>query len=219
LERVIHRRAWHWVKRFLGKVTLQVMCWPPFLSNQERSELPTVPMAAFLARFEKVFGIPVPPGLAMPLERMQPMGSDLLWGTPECKPWLSFILSEPGPEGLDAPIPEGTAFLGFWGHGVNSYAFYLFLRTPSRFLHLRLPYGGVYRDNEEAAATIGTYLTALGVFLESASQDSTLVVAREGMSGGTYHRHGPGTDRVEHAGSLLYGADFSGMVAPRITQK
>ena len=188
--------------------------WPPFLSNQERSDLPAVPMAAFLARFEKVFGIPVPPGLALPLERMQPLGSDLLWGTPGCEPWLDLILGEPSPEGPEAPIPEGTAFLGFWGHGVNSHAVYVFLRRTDRYLHLRLPYGGVYRDNEEAAATIGAYLQALGAFLASAAEAGSHVVACEGMSGGAYRCHGPGTDKVEHAGFLLHGADFSALMLP-----
>ena len=212
--RVRSRRPWHWVQRFLERVRLQVLRWPPSLSGPARDELPEDALGRFPRRFGQVFGIPVPPGLGLPLDRLRPLGSSLLWGTPGCEPWLDLLLGEPSPEGPDAPIPEGTAFLGFWGHGVNSHAFYLFLRRPDRYLHLRLPYGGVYRDNEEAAATIGAYLTALGAFLESAGQDNTLVVACEGMSGGTYRCQWPGTDAVEHAGSLLPVADFMVLKPP-----
>lgn len=54
--------------------------------------------------------------------------------------------------------PEGYFLMGFWGHGVNSYAFY-YLRVDSKTkIFFRLPYGGVYMDNPKEANRIRNFL-------------------------------------------------------------
>jgi hypothetical protein len=46
--------------------------------------------------------------------------------------------------------PLGHCSVGFWGHGLNSHAFYYQRREPWCSLFLRLAYGGFYDDNERA---------------------------------------------------------------------
>ncbi|MEA5442841.1 hypothetical protein [Cyanobium gracile] len=50
--------------------------------------------------------------------------------------------------------PLGYFSVGFWGHGMNSHAFYYQRREPWCSLFLRLAYGGFYDDNERAAGEI-----------------------------------------------------------------
>ncbi len=47
--------------------------------------------------------------------------------------------------------PFGTLSVGFWGHGLNSHAFYYQRREPWGSLFLRLAYGGFDDDNERDA--------------------------------------------------------------------
>ena len=47
-----------------------------------------------------------------------------------------------------AEAPEGYFHIGYWGHGVNSYAFY-YVRVDSKSkIFFRLGYGGFYSDAE-----------------------------------------------------------------------
>ena len=55
---------------------------------------------------------------------------------------------------------HGQYFLmGFWGHGVNSYAFYYIRSDPKSKIFFRLPYGGVYMDNDKEKVRINKFLT------------------------------------------------------------
>lgn len=52
-------------------------------------------------------------------------------------------------------LPRGWFQAGFWGHGVNSYAFYLSEVTDRHRTLLRLPYGGgAYSEPDEAADAV-----------------------------------------------------------------
>lgn len=52
-------------------------------------------------------------------------------------------------------LPRGWFQAGFWGHGVNSYAFYLSEVTDRHRTLLRLPYGGgAYAEPDEAADAV-----------------------------------------------------------------
>lgn len=54
---------------------------------------------------------------------------------------------------------EDYFLMGFWGHGLNSYAFYYIKSDKKGKIFLRLPFGGVYMDNKKEAVRIKNYLT------------------------------------------------------------
>jgi len=84
----------------------------------------------------------------------------------------------------DAPVGYGLA--GFWGHGINSYAFYFQIVTNNLRIFARLPYGGVYMDNAQCQVEIKNYLSALLEFeLNDLSRHDTFT-AIESMGWGHY---------------------------------
>jgi hypothetical protein len=54
--------------------------------------------------------------------------------------------------------PEKYFLIGFWGHGINSYAFYYVKNDPNWKIFFRLPYGGVYMDNEKCSLFIKDFM-------------------------------------------------------------
>jgi hypothetical protein len=71
-------------------------------------------------------------------------------------------------EFLDS-APDGYKVTGWWGHGVNSYAFYYMRITEHEKIFFRLPYGGIYMDNDKAAEKISDFLEEYAKFRELAS--------------------------------------------------
>ena len=65
--------------------------------------------------------------------------------------------------------PDGYKITGWWGHGVNSYAFYYLRITDQEKIFFRLPYGGVYMDNDKEAGKISDFLREYAKFRELAS--------------------------------------------------
>lgn len=65
--------------------------------------------------------------------------------------------------------PEGYKVTGWWGHGVNSYAFYYLRISEHEKIFFRLPYGGIYMDNDKAAEKISDFLEGYAKFRELAS--------------------------------------------------
>ncbi len=61
--------------------------------------------------------------------------------------------------------PMGFFSVAFWGHGMNSHAFYYQRREPWCSLFLRLAYGGFYDDNERAARQIRATMEWFAGFL------------------------------------------------------
>jgi hypothetical protein len=55
--------------------------------------------------------------------------------------------------------PEGYFLIGFWGHGLNSHAFYYVKSDANWKVFFRLPYGGVYMDNKKSALFIKDFMT------------------------------------------------------------
>jgi len=82
--------------------------------------------------------------------------------------------------------PEGYYVLGFWGHGVNSYAFYYSLVDKWRKLFFRLPYGGVYMDNKKAAKRIRIFLTKYIDFEKDIRNKVKHIIAVDSMWEGYY---------------------------------
>lgn len=64
-------------------------------------------------------------------------------------------------------LPHGYFLAGFWGHGVNSYAFYWCQIEPGRRLYLRIPYGGVYSDTDAQRENLIHVLDACRRVLEA----------------------------------------------------
>ena len=64
-------------------------------------------------------------------------------------------------------LPHGYFLAGFWGHGINSYAFYWCHIAPGRRLHLRIPYGGVYSDTDRQRENLLHVLDACRRVLEA----------------------------------------------------
>jgi hypothetical protein len=53
--------------------------------------------------------------------------------------------------------PIRYVMVGFWGHGVNSYAFYYCCSDPSVKVFLRIPYGGAYMGEAERARLVAFF--------------------------------------------------------------
>jgi hypothetical protein len=67
------------------------------------------------------------------------------------------ILTDGGFEFLYEMKP-GYFFMGYWGHGVNSYSFYYARVDKKSRIYFRLLYGGYYTDPKEDAAAIRDFL-------------------------------------------------------------
>ena len=49
---------------------------------------------------------------------------------------------------------RGYFLMGYWGHGINSYAFYYSRIDDWSHIFFRLAYGGAYMNNDEAARDV-----------------------------------------------------------------
>jgi hypothetical protein len=82
-------------------------------------------------------------------------------------------------------LPAGFFQAGFWGHGVNSYAFYWCEVTDRVRVFLRLPYGGAYMNPEKERANVLRALFAVREFLHSdAAQEAELLLVASWMGSG-----------------------------------
>jgi hypothetical protein len=79
------------------------------------------------------------------------------------------------------PDMKDYFLIGFWGHGVNSYAFYYVRVDSGRRIFFRLPYGGVYMDNEKNAAYIVQFMTRFLEFEEEIGQNVKDLMAINSM--------------------------------------
>ncbi len=104
--------------------------------------------------------------------------------------------------------PKGYFLTGFWGHGVNSYAFY-YSRVDSRTKILfRLPYGGAYMDNELQAKYIREFLPKYFEFEEGLISRLRLLIAIDSMDEGYYKIVVPGVETFELRESMLMNPNF-----------
>lgn len=84
----------------------------------------------------------------------------------------------------DAPVGYGLA--GFWGYGINSYAFYFQTVTDYRRLFVRLPYGGMFMDDARCHVNIREYLSALLEYVSLDLRSYETFAAFESMGWGYY---------------------------------
>ncbi len=77
--------------------------------------------------------------------------------------------------------PLGFLSVGFWGHGINSHAFYYQRHEPWCSLFLRLAYGGFYDDNERAARRIRATMEWFAGFLPMVSERARHCIVVDSM--------------------------------------
>lgn len=162
-----------------------------------RQQLKTQPFDHFMDKLKKTFqeciGIPIPAELLPDIELLPCLDKKaedaLLFGTAAaCK--KPFLMQGQIEEFLES-APYGYYLVGFWGHGVNSYAFY-YARVDARSrVFFRLPYGGVYMNNEEMASQMRAFLYAFLTFEKEIGQKSARLVAVDAMDYGYYALHSP----------------------------
>jgi len=104
--------------------------------------------------------------------------------------------------------PEGYFLVGFWGHGVNSYAFYYSLVNSWKKVFFRLPYGGVYMDNEKMAKYIIAFLTLYFKFEQKIERKVSEFIAVESMDEGYYRIVMPDNNSMEFRKSLFTEPEF-----------
>lgn len=107
--------------------------------------------------------------------------------------------------------------MGFWGHGVNSYAFY-YLRADSKSnIFLRLPYGGAYMDNDKEKVCIKNYLTRFFSLEMKLSPISDHILALETMGASNFEVKLKNGKKFNYRHSFYYSEEkykeFSEMIS------
>ena len=80
--------------------------------------------------------------------------------------------------------PEGHFAIGFWGHGIQSHAFYVQRVESWCRVYLRLPFGGAYSDNKLQASHLHRVLLWLPGFLRDARRQCRHLQLVDSMGGG-----------------------------------
>lgn len=108
---------------------------------------------------------------------------DLLSTQPARLPEL--LMGPPTPERLH-DLEDGHLTIGFWGHGSNSYAFYVVRKQADERLYLRLHTGGAYTDPKQAAAEITDFVPVLLHLVSEVRRLGGRLVAIQGIGSGDY---------------------------------
>lgn len=107
----------------------------------------------------------------------------------------------------DFSVPLGHHTVGFWGHGVNSYAFYAIFQNSNESVYLRLHRGGAYTGPVKMASDIASYILALTQLLRTTRTANGQLLVIESMGTGLYRYQIDGT-QSEIAESLLGRRDI-----------
>jgi hypothetical protein len=99
--------------------------------------------------------------------------------------------------------PLGTICVGFWGHGINSHAFYYQRREPWCSLFLRLAYGGFDDDNERDARRIKDSMEWLAGFLPIVSVRARHCIVVDSMGDALFRIVLKGGQVIEGDGPLF----------------
>ena len=122
-------------------------------------------MADLVAHYAERIGEPMPRGL-IPADLELLWLGQLLFGTAAALEHPYRV--QPDVEDFLRDAPEGHFAIGFWGHGIQSHAFYVQRVEPWCRVYLRIPYGGVYSDHEAQALSLHRVLLWLPEFLRDA---------------------------------------------------
>jgi hypothetical protein len=168
------------------------------------------PMQKLKDTFEKIFDLPFSI-LPLPKYKLYPIGKSsnkaLLFGS---KMALKKLFLVQGQIFRFTNICSQDYFLvGFWGHGVNSYAFYYSRCDEWSKICFRLPYGGVYMDNKEAASDISKFLSNYFKFEKQVKKPGSQLVAIDAMHEALYKLKAADGKKLEYNKSLLTDPNFS----------
>jgi hypothetical protein len=134
-------------------------------------------------QFEAAFGIRL--GVVpMPGNLIQIFPGRQLWGSAISK--QEPLLTQSDIEAFLNGSRAGYFLIGFWGHGVNSHAFYYVHDDGRNHVFLRLSYGGVYTDNDEQARRIATFLPAFVDFERRHREAGSVLRVVDSMGSGDY---------------------------------
>jgi len=163
--------------------------------------------------FADRFGAPPPAGM-LPDKPLRRLGEDsLMFGTEPALGFGALVLQAEIGRFLEQ-APEGYLLLGFWGYGVQSYAFYYARVDAWSRVYFRLPYGGVYMDNERAAARIRTFLKGFFAAEPALRARAASFVAVESMDAARYRAVGKDGSICELDHSLVQDPSFERAFAP-----
>jgi hypothetical protein len=164
-------------------------------------------MKKLIETFEKYIGIPMPEIMLAQKDLVQIDGEKALL-------YASLIAKEQ-PALVQGAIrefiesaPEGYFLIGFWGHGVNSYAFYYSRVDEWSKIFFRLPYGGVYMDNDEMSRLVREFLTNYFSFEQEFKSRIKHLLAIESMDKGYYKLAMKSGQIAEVRESLFYKPNF-----------
>lgn len=144
----------------------------------------------FAARLSRDLGLDLralilPPVSFHPLDE-RPSQESVFFGSEAAREYTCLLQGDMDWFLTQAPV--GYAQIGFWGHGVNSFAFYYARVDEWSRVFLRLPYGGVYMDNDEAARQIRRFVPAFFEFEQRIKPVTTSWLAIETVGAARYQR-------------------------------
>jgi hypothetical protein len=160
------------------------------------------------AMFQQCFGIPLLPSM-LPDNELLPLlqgEGGLLYGSRQASQEQYVLQGHIA--GFIESAPEGYFLIGFYGHGINSYAFYYSRVDAWSKVLFRLPYGGAYMDNDKMAASVVQFLTRYFEFEQGLRGMAEHLVAIESMGEGEYRITLKNQRLVEFRESLFDNPDF-----------
>jgi hypothetical protein len=171
---------------------------------------------AFLEFFEKVMRAPFPLPLPANLVdgrtgRGRKRGPTRMIGTSEAYEKPMLIQADIGrlPE-----LPLGYLLTGFWGHGVNSHAFYWVEATASVRVFFRLFYGGGYGDPDRDGPKVVRYLANWGEFVaRKVPGEVQEILAFDSMGSGFWRFKMTDGVVARNFATAIMTADFDGILA------
>ncbi len=158
--------------------------------------------------FKEAFGIPMDQVIP-PEEDLVPIdgfASSLLFGSPIAA--QKQFLNQSDIEPFITLCTQGYFLVGFWGHGINSSAFYYSRANAWSRIFFRLPYGGVYTDNNAMAKLFVRFLTQYFDYEKRLRESVKDFIAIESMHKGYYRIEMPDSNVFELRKSLLAAPDF-----------
>jgi hypothetical protein len=163
-------------------------------------------MEALRKAFEEAFKIPFSTLVLPGVRLVRVEGAEFLFGSESAA--AAPLLVQGAVFSFDQAAPDGYFLTGFWGHGVNSHAFYYARADGWSRVCFRLPFGGIYMDNDACAAHIAEFLPAWFDF-ERRLGRAYRVTAIESMDQGRYELVHPDGRLVTVKQSMLAKPEFA----------
>jgi hypothetical protein len=164
-------------------------------------------MREFRSLFRKNFGISLS-RIPLPKEKLIRLEGDYLYGSVSAKKKQYLVQSE-----IDSFIrskKKDYFLIGYWGHGINSYAFYYSRIDEWSHIFFRLPYGGYYGNEEEDAIRVREFLTNYFAIEPELKRRVKSIIAVDSVGYGKYRLKLLDGRVVSLSESLQRNPDFSG---------